>query len=367
MPSLFGKSQRIREAESDPTKRFKLEDTLGKGAFATVYKALDRSNKTHVAIKKLALNSRGEFPVEEYNIGKEMKHPNIVSTLDCFYSKEHMYMVLELVDEGDLFTKLDPTGNGLSETVARKYMLQLATGLAFMHSKDLVHCDIKPENLLIHQGAVKICDLGLAGKAGTARHGSATGTGAYMAPELLNRKTVNPYSIEKSQDVWSFGIVLYAVLFADLPWEKAKPKDADFRLFCTLGGVSPRLHPFHFTSPPMMQFLRMILNIIPKHRPTMANCVDFFSRKISFYVADRASLKISYGLKEVKERVHKTKDWSMDTGHPVKEAPSDTASSASSSSLPSMIDVVQQQSFHKEPRSKGHAADLDARGDVIRM
>eukprot|EP00035_Acanthoeca_spectabilis_P022218 m.442608 g.442608 ORF g.442608 m.442608 type:complete len:367 (-) comp18828_c0_seq1:190-1290(-) len=350
MKAIFGKSQRVKEAECDPTKRFKLEDTLGKGAFATVYKALDRSTKTHVAIKKLALNSRGEFPVEEYDIGREMKHPNIVATLDCFYSKDSMYMVLELVNEGDLFTKLDPSGSGLPEATARKYMGQLASGLAFMHSKDIVHCDIKPENLLVHSGTVKVCDLGLAGKAGTARHGSATGTGAYMAPELLNRKTTNPYHIEKSQDVWSFGIVLYAVLFADLPWEKAKPKDADFRLFCTLGGVSPRLHPFHFTSPPMMQFLRMVLNIIPKHRPTMANCVDFFSRKIAFYVTDKSNLKISYGLKEVKEKPHKTKEWDFSTA---QDNLKDTVSvTTSSSSLPSMIDVVQQQSFHDDSRTK---------------
>eukprot|EP00038_Savillea_parva_P022779 m.38617 g.38617 ORF g.38617 m.38617 type:complete len:365 (+) comp5680_c0_seq1:141-1235(+) len=343
MKAIFGKSTRVRGDECDPTKRFKLEDTLGKGAFATVYKALDRTTRTHVAIKKLSMNSRGEFPTEEYEIGRELKHANIVTTIDCFYSKDSMFMVLELVNEGDLFTKLDPSGSGLPEATARKYMGQLASGLAFMHSKDIVHCDIKPENLLVHNNVVKVCDLGLAGKAGSARHGSATGTGAYMAPELLNRKTTVPYHIEKAQDVWSFGIVLYAVLFADLPWEKAKPKDADFRLFCTLGGVSPRLHPFHFTSPPMMQFLRMVLNIIPKHRPTMANCVDFFSRKIAFYVTDKANLKISYGLKEVKEKVHKTKDWDFNTGHnDIKDSVSHTTSS---SSLPSMIDVVQQRSF----------------------
>mmetsp|Transcript_35329 Transcript_35329/g.92392 ORF Transcript_35329/g.92392 Transcript_35329/m.92392 type:complete len:364 (+) Transcript_35329:119-1210(+) len=351
MKAIFGKSQRVKEGECDPTKRFKLEDTLGKGAFATVYKALDRSNKSHVAIKKLALNSRGEFPVEEYEIGRELKHPNIVTTIDCFYSKDSMYMVLELVNEGDLFTKLDPSGSGLPESTARKYMMQLASGLAFMHSKDVVHCDIKPENLLVHNGAVKICDLGLAGKSGTARHGSATGTGAYMAPELLNRKTTNPYHIEKAQDVWSFGIVLYAVLFADLPWEKAKPKDADFRLFCTLGGVSPRLHPFHFTSAPMMQFLRMVLNIIPKHRPTMANCVDFFSRKIAFYVTDKSNLKISYGLKEIKEKVHKTKEWEFDTGHSGAHHAETASNTTSSSSLPSMMDMMQGRSF-EEARPK---------------
>jgi hypothetical protein len=115
----------------------------------------------------------------------------------------------------------------------------------------------------------------------------------------------------------------------------------------------------------MMQFLRMVLNIIPKHRPTMANCVDFFSRKIAFYIADKSSLKISYGLKEVKEQVHKTKDWSIDTGHRGKD---DASSTTSSSSLPSMIDVVQQQSFHTNPRTKhdqGAVRTARPRGEVL--
>lgn len=266
-------------------------------------------------------------------------------------TKDHMYMMLELVNGGDLFTKLDPSGNGLSEPIARKYMLQLASGLAHMHSKGIVHCDIKPENVLVHNDTIKVCDLGLAGTAGATRHGSATGTGAYMAPELLNRRTANPYKIEKAQDVWSFGIVLYAVLFADLPWEKAKPRDQDFRLFCSKGGVSARLHPFHFTSAPMMQFLGMVLSIIPNHRPTMANCVDFFSRKYPFYVGDRASLNISYGLKEVKAPPSnmKTKEWNFDTGHGEHR---EMDKCSSSSSLPSMLDVVEQQYMNMNPPSQ---------------
>lgn len=192
------------------------------------------------------------------------------------------------------------------------------------------------------------------------------------------------------------------MLFADLPWEKAKPKDADFRLFCTLGGVSSRLHPFHYTSPPMMQFLRMVLNIIPKHRPSMANCADFFSRKIAFYVTDKSNLKIAYGLKEIKDRSHKTKEWEFNTGafrprllpssrlplfaqcpgvsrpallhtvpgargspmfvctgmlgHGAKDTASDTTSS---SSLPSMIDVVQQRSFHDDVGTKKQVVPRD--------
>lgn len=292
--------KRNREVETDPTKRFKMEECLGSGAFASIYKAYDKQTRKACAIKKIAKKSSGVFPLEEYNIGKKMKHSNVVKTLDCLCSDSHMYMQVELVNGGDLFTQLDPSGPGLDEPIARKYMFQLASGLAYMHSQGYVHCDVKPENVLIHNGTIKVCDLGLAGQTSSQRHGPATGTGAYMAPELVNRKHTIPYTIEESQDVWSVGIVLYAVLFADLPWEKAKPRDKDFHLFCRKGGVSSRLHPFNVVSPPMRQFLSMVLNILPKQRPSMDAVVDFFSRKYAWYNGDKRSLKISYGLKEVK-------------------------------------------------------------------
>lgn len=292
--------KRNREVETDPKKRFKMEECLGSGAFASIYKAYDKQTRKACAIKKIAKKSSGVFPLEEYNIGKKMKHSNVVKTLDCLCSDSHMFMQIELVNGGDLFTQLDPSGPGLDEPVARKYMFQLASGLAYMHSQGYVHCDVKPENVLIHNGVIKVCDLGLAGPTSSQRHGPATGTGAYMAPELVNRKHTIPYTIEEAQDVWSVGIVLYAVLFADLPWEKAKPRDKDFHLFCRKGGVSSRLHPFNVVSPPMRQFLSMVLNILPKQRPSMDAVVDFFSRKYAWYNGDKRSLKISYGLKEVK-------------------------------------------------------------------
>eukprot|EP00040_Diaphanoeca_grandis_P040125 m.261328 g.261328 ORF g.261328 m.261328 type:complete len:371 (-) comp41902_c0_seq1:645-1757(-) len=331
---------RPKEPETDPLKRYKLEECLGSGAFASVYKSYDKQNKKTCAIKKMNKKSSGKFPMAEYHIGKNMKHPNVIRTLDCLCSSEHMYMHLELVNGGDLFTQLDPSGPGLEENVARKYMQQLASGLAYMHSQGYVHCDVKPENVLINSGVIKVCDLGLAGLESSERHGPATGTGAYMAPELVNRKQSIPYRIEFAQDVWSIGIVLYAVLFADLPWEKAKPRDKDFHLFCRKGGVSSRLHPFNVVTPPMRQFLGMLLNILPKHRPTMDQVVEFFDRKYAWYNGDKRSLKITYGLKEIKvdktrqEKQQQQEKWKFDAGKTLKQTNKDAHSS--SSSIPSM-------------------------------
>lgn len=327
-----------RECENDPTKRFKLENCLGSGAFASIYKAMDKSTKKYCAIKKIALKSKDQSEKKEFEIGIKLKHPNVITTLDCLFTNEHMYMAVELVNGGDLFTQLDPGGSGLAENIARKYMFQLANGIAYMHSQGIVHNDIKPENVLVHSGVIKVCDLGLAGDVHAERHGPATGTGAYMAPELINRKHSIPYNIEFAQDVWSVGVVLYAVLFADLPWEKAKPRDKDFNLFCRKGGVTSRLHPFNYVSPPMRQFLGMILNILPTQRPTMDQVKEFFSRKYTWFVADKSTLKISYGLKEVKaEKKVQAEKWKFDAEGNYAQQPKDTRNS-SSSSVPSLHD-----------------------------
>lgn len=296
----FSKDKGDGQSSVDPTKQFKFESVLGSGAFATVYRVTDRVSKAKYAMKKLKADPKtGTLPMEEYELSKDLKHRNIVQTLGCYVFSNELYIQLELMNGGDLFTKLDPSGTGLNEKVAGKYMKQLAKGIGYLHSVNIVHCDIKPENVLLHDDVIKICDMGLAGIAGSERTGRSTGTGAYMAPELINRRSTNPYKIEPAQDVWAFGIVLYAVLFADLPWEKAKPRDKDFHLFCRKGGVSAKLHPFHFTSEPMRQFLAKLMHIVPKNRPSMEYVANWFDEGHHWFRAARASLDISYGLKEV--------------------------------------------------------------------
>jgi serine/threonine protein kinase len=206
-------------------------------------------------------------------------------------------------------------------------------------------CLVAPRSIPFSPNAqvVKICDFGLAQPDGAVRTGASKGTGAYMAPELVNRtEPTEPYTVETSQDVWSFGVVMYAVLFADLPWEKARPSDTDFNLFCSLGGVSARLHPFQHVSAPMRRFMNMLFSFNPAKRPSMVQCAEFLSSRVEWYSTSAVRrTSISFGMRENKEfRAGKQgESGGSDSGMEDGDSSASSAS-VSVSSLPSLLDDV---------------------------
>jgi len=282
--------------------QFEVLEELGRGAFAVVYKMMEKKSKKHYAIKKIKLSESVEAndAIKEYDLLKGLKHENIVIAMECFRSPGHVCLQMELVDGGDLFSALDPNECGLHESLARKYLIQLATGIQYLHKNDIVHCDIKPENVLLDKGIIKICDFGLACVLGLEITGRATGTESYMPPELINRVSASTYTINPAQDIWGFGVVMYAMLFSDLPWERARPRDPDFAFFCKKGGVSVRMHPFQYISPRLRTLVKSILAIVPKNRPSMGTIIEFIKKDTTqWFASDRTKLNIPYGLKNV--------------------------------------------------------------------
>ena len=340
-------SKRRSEAKLvEADKRFNMMECLGSGAFASVYKAIDRKDQKACAIKKIALNQNtASQPLTEYLIGKSCNHANVVKTLGCLETPDYIYIQLELVDGGDLFTHLDPSGPGLPEAKARRLSIELAEGIAFLHSKDIVHADLKPENVLVHQGKIKICDFGLAGYKGTERLGKSTGTGAYMSPELVNRKSVDSYHLREAHDVWAFGIIMYAILFADLPWGKARLDDEDFALYCSKGGVSSKLYPFCNVTKLMRALLSKCLAIKASSRPSMARVARFLQQDFSWHEGGQRKKITSYGLREAvpqdsrvlgNETIHVRVRDSEDSAEDFSDAGS---SVSDSSSVPSIHDA----------------------------
>jgi serine/threonine protein kinase len=289
-----------------PDTRFTFGVLLGKGAFASVFKAVDLTTKKTCAVKKIVRTTSGvaatTHPLLEYLIGKNLKHSAILTPLDCLQTPEAVFIQFELVDGGDLFSQLSPSGPSpaLDQKRARKLSLELASGVAYLHSKNVIHCDLKPENVLVHKGHVKICDFGLAGICGTARKGASVGTGAYMAPELLSRRSTEPLVLAEAHDTWSVGIILYAMLFGDLPFERARAqKDADFTLFIKHGGVSKNVYPFSLLTDSMADMLGSILSINAAERPTMAAVAEALKAKASWYAnGERGELEF-FGLTEL--------------------------------------------------------------------
>ena len=275
-----GKAPVASASASAPlAERFELGRQIGTGAFSSVFAGSTTCpRRLPVAIKKIRAGApaAGLAPLGEFLLGKSLRHRNIVETLDCVVGAEDTALVLELTNGGDLFAKLQPGGPALMAADAKRYAAGAAAGLAHMHAQEIVHSDIKPENVLLHDGAAKLCDFGLAAAAGSRRAGRAQGTGAYMAPELFQggpRQARAGHTLTKAHDVWSFGIVMYAILHRDLPWDCARASDPDFAAFKKCGGVTASQPAFSALAPGMRRLLRRVLCLDPAKRPSMAEVV----------------------------------------------------------------------------------------------
>jgi serine/threonine protein kinase len=199
-------------------ERYELQDRLGHGGMATVYRARDLKLDREVAIKLLADNFAGDDEVRsrfsrEARLAARLDHPNVIQVFDVGEDDDRPYIVMEHVDGGTLADRLSRRGRSPDRTEALRLLGQLCDGLGHAHSKKLVHRDIKPQNLLLRKSddCLKITDFGIARAAEETtrltRPGKVIGTDRYMAPEQLADGEITP-----ATDVYACGVVANELL-----------------------------------------------------------------------------------------------------------------------------------------------------------
>lgn len=191
---------------------------IGKGSHASVYQCKHKRSGRVYAVKILDRRAgvirenlvNKEVSIFESINSKDSKY--IVNLVDIFREKEFVYIVMELTSGGDLFREI-MVKDCFPEVMVKHIAKQVLSALDCMHSLDIVHCDIKLENMLISSKdvsgyEVKVCDFSLSQKMLKGKHlNRACGTPMYMAPEVIKRL---PYG--KSSDMWSLGISIYLML-----------------------------------------------------------------------------------------------------------------------------------------------------------
>jgi len=181
---------------------------LGEGTYGVVIKAKQKKTGKVVAIKKFKQLDNEEHvkrtSMREVKMLKQLKHPNIVNLLEVFTVENQLFLVFEYVEK-TVLECLESTTRGLPPKDVRRYMYQLLRALHYCHSNNVIHRDVKPENILIgSSGAVKLCDFGFARMVTTkGKYTDYVATRWYRAPELL----VGDVSYTKAVDVWAVGCI----------------------------------------------------------------------------------------------------------------------------------------------------------------
>jgi len=203
-----------------------MRESLGKGYFSEVWLGIEVVTGARRAVKAV---DKAKFQTFQTRHGSELclsseaetvmglSHPGIVSVYDWFETPSHLFLVMELLEGGDLLDAVVRRGH-LPEAEARRLFRELCGAVAFLHSEGVVHRDIKPENILLTaEGRPKLADFGLA-RSGPQAQDCRTfcGTPSYFAPEVIGtyreRLGGQPATYGKAVDMWGLGVVLYIML-----------------------------------------------------------------------------------------------------------------------------------------------------------
>lgn len=203
-------------------QRYQLLESVGSGGMAEVYRARDLMLERSVAIKILRVDysSDEEFQErfrQEARAAANLSHPNIVTVHDFGLDNGQLFIVMEHIPGTDLKSMIRKRGRFTVEE-AIPIMVQACAGIGYAHRAGLVHCDVKPHNLLITPDhRLKVTDFGIARALSTIRPGDREdvvwGSPQYFAPEQARGQAPSPAS-----DVYSLGIVLYEMLTGTLPF-----------------------------------------------------------------------------------------------------------------------------------------------------
>ena len=207
--------------ENEIISKYETKEIIGKGTFSTVKLGINKETKEKVAIKilekkKILLKEDLERVKREIKILKEFNNLNIIKIYEIYETKKYHYFIMEYCEKGELFNHIVEKQK-LEDKEASYYYYQLINGLEYIHSKGIVHRDLKPENLLIGDGNIlKIIDFGLSNYFnGKKLLVTPCGSPCYASPEMVSGKKYNGFYI----DVWSTGIILYAMICGYLPFE----------------------------------------------------------------------------------------------------------------------------------------------------
>jgi serine/threonine protein kinase len=210
---------------------YELLEKIAEGGMGAIYRGRQRDSGQVVAVKIMPAHM-AQNPIllkrfeQEFRAASRLDHPNIVRALDYGDAGDQPYLVMEFVEGESLGQKIERDGK-MNEAEAVRVIAQVAQGLHRAHKQNLVHRDVKPDNILVRpDGVAKLADLGLVKETDTdlnlTKTGRGLGTPHFMAPEQFR----NAKNADARCDIYSLGATLYQMVTGELPFRSSGPLDA---------------------------------------------------------------------------------------------------------------------------------------------
>lgn len=269
--------------------RYEILHRIGSGGMAYVLRARDLNLQREVAIKVLRTNLvekpgfQARF-LQEARSAANLSHPNIVTIHDFGQDGSRLFIVMEYVEGTDLKTMIDRQGP-LSIEDSLALMIQICAGVGYAHRAGLVHCDLKPQNILISpDGRTKITDFGIAVALASIQPDVTSdlvwGSPHYFAPEQATGSPPSP-----ATDVYALGVVLFEMLTGHLPFEAD-----DMVVLAEMHRAAPPPSPREYVPDLPEALEQIVLKVLSKEPSARYRTADQFGRVLTTFLDQTGGL-----------------------------------------------------------------------------
>ena len=279
----------INEVKEVPHKKYKILSKLGTGAYGTVYLAQNVLTKINVAMKRIDKDSEDLLTdneiMDEIEILKKLAHPDIVKIIEFYNTRDAYYIINDYCEDGELYNQITKRFN---ETQIAVMFKQIFSGLSYLHSNNIIHRDLKLENILISDIEkidglelfdIKIIDFGTAKLYDKAhkKQKAIVGSSYYIAPEVLKR------NYDEKCDMWSCGVILYMLLVGHAPFDGET--DNDIIKSIKVGVYKTNEERYVNGSEELKDLITKLLKIDPKERISAKEALNH-----NFFIKANANL-----------------------------------------------------------------------------